>query len=194
MPTISAPTASDLLRVAIEQGDVSFADLERETGVSRTNIRGFLNADTSMRMDVADRLFAFLFSGLSGTLNPRRSVMVRTLPIPSGNAGREFDEVRRFISSQLTEPTIIEKRREGSISWNSLEGDWVRKTLYKLSYLGEGDFFFGVRREFAPAISGAGRLIHQFVPQPVDFVGMYVTNNEPSKASIRQLIQEARAS
>lgn len=194
MPSISATTTSELLRVAIEHGEVSFADLERETGVSRTNIRGFLNGDSSMRLDVADRLFSFLFSDLTGTLSQRRSVMVRTLPIPRGNTGREFDEIRRYISSQFTEPPIVEKRREGSVSWNSTEGIWVRKTLYKLSFLGDGDYFFGVRKEYSPTISGTGRLVHQFVPQPVDFLGLYVRNNDSCKTSIQQLIREAEAS
>jgi len=47
---------SDLLRKTIAESDVSYLQLERETGVTRASIMRFVRGDQYLRLDMADRL------------------------------------------------------------------------------------------------------------------------------------------
>ena len=47
------------LRDAINNSELSFAALERETGVTRQSIMGFARGERSLRLDMADRLAEF---------------------------------------------------------------------------------------------------------------------------------------
>ena len=62
---------TDVLRAAIEQGGVSHAELERETGVKRGSIMRFMRGETSLRLDIADRLAQYL--GIEVRHNRRRN-------------------------------------------------------------------------------------------------------------------------
>jgi transcriptional regulator with XRE-family HTH domain len=56
------------LRRAIAESGLSFKALERETGVLRHSLMKFARGETSLRLDLADRLAAFF--GLE--LRPKR--------------------------------------------------------------------------------------------------------------------------
>jgi plasmid maintenance system antidote protein VapI len=51
---------SDLLRQTIAESGVSYNALQKETEVTRASIMRFVRGDQSLRLDVADRLAAFL--------------------------------------------------------------------------------------------------------------------------------------
>ena len=50
---------SETLRQAIAECGVSFASLERETGVLRQSLMKFARGETSLRLDIADKLAAY---------------------------------------------------------------------------------------------------------------------------------------
>jgi predicted transcriptional regulator len=47
---------TDALRTAIMQSDLSFNELQRQTGVLRQSLMKFARGETSLRLDVADKL------------------------------------------------------------------------------------------------------------------------------------------
>lgn len=49
-------TMSQALRDAINESELSFAALERETGLTRQSIMGFVRCERSLRLDMADKL------------------------------------------------------------------------------------------------------------------------------------------
>ena len=49
-------TMTQSLRDAINESDLSFAALERETGLTRQSIMGFAREERSLRLDMADKL------------------------------------------------------------------------------------------------------------------------------------------
>lgn len=49
-------TMTDALREAIVDSELSFKALERETGVLRQSLMKFARGETSLRLDVADKL------------------------------------------------------------------------------------------------------------------------------------------
>jgi plasmid maintenance system antidote protein VapI len=49
-------TMSAVLKQAIAEAELSYAKLERETGVQRASIMRFMRDETSLRLDKADRL------------------------------------------------------------------------------------------------------------------------------------------
>jgi len=49
-------TMSDRLRAAINDSSLSFAALERETGLLRQTLMKFSRSETSLRLDKADKL------------------------------------------------------------------------------------------------------------------------------------------
>lgn len=49
-----------VLQEAIQKSGVSQAELERQTGVTRASIMRFVRGETSLRLDLADRLAQFL--------------------------------------------------------------------------------------------------------------------------------------
>jgi hypothetical protein len=51
---------SDLLRRTIAESGISYNALQRETGVTRASIMRFVRGDQSIRLDMADRLAAYL--------------------------------------------------------------------------------------------------------------------------------------
>jgi plasmid maintenance system antidote protein VapI len=51
---------SDPLRHAIIDSGVSYSTLQRETGVARASIMRFVERRNSLRLDMADRLAAYL--------------------------------------------------------------------------------------------------------------------------------------
>ena len=71
---MSKPTAETRitrpLRAAIVKSGIPLLALERETGVKRASIRRFLRGETSLYVDAADRLAAYL--GLRLTADPKR--------------------------------------------------------------------------------------------------------------------------
>ena len=50
---------TEILRGAIETSGVPYLELERETGVRRASISRFVRGETSLRLDIADRLAAY---------------------------------------------------------------------------------------------------------------------------------------
>ena len=52
-------TLTEALRDAINESELSFATLERETGVLRQSLMPFAKGEQSLRLDVADRLMRF---------------------------------------------------------------------------------------------------------------------------------------
>jgi plasmid maintenance system antidote protein VapI len=50
---------TDALRKAIAESGMAHIALERETGVKRQSIMKFMRGETSLRLDIADRLAAF---------------------------------------------------------------------------------------------------------------------------------------
>jgi hypothetical protein len=187
---IHSPNFSDLLRQALRQGPILPTDIERRAGVARQSIHAFLNGTASLRLDMADRLAQMLFSSIEAVVGEWKTVMLKTSPIGNRDDHRSL---RAFISSLLAPKGLALVPRKGSDSWNGVTGRWSRRTLFKLSYLGDESWFFGTRKEFSPALDRSGRSVHQFVPQPVDFVGTHVRDDVASKAAIRQLIDDAFA-
>ncbi len=53
---------SDLLKRTISESGVSYNALQRDTGVTRASIMRFVRGDQSLRLDMADRLAAYLGS------------------------------------------------------------------------------------------------------------------------------------
>jgi plasmid maintenance system antidote protein VapI len=51
---------SDVLKPALAESGLAHIALERATGVKRASIMRFLRGETSLRLDKADRLAAFL--------------------------------------------------------------------------------------------------------------------------------------
>ena len=51
---------TDALRAAIDDSDLSYSALERETGVKRQSMMKFVAGKQSLRLDVADKLAAYL--------------------------------------------------------------------------------------------------------------------------------------
>ncbi len=49
-------TLTEALRDAINESELSFAALERETGVLRQSLMPFARGEQSLRLDIADRL------------------------------------------------------------------------------------------------------------------------------------------
>jgi len=62
------PTMTETLKQAILDCELSYAAMERETGVKRQSIMRFAKGDSSLRLDMADKLADFL--GLE--LKPRK--------------------------------------------------------------------------------------------------------------------------
>ena len=52
-------TITQALRDAINKSDLSFAALERETGVVRQSLMKFARGERSLRLDMADRLVSY---------------------------------------------------------------------------------------------------------------------------------------
>src|SRR4051812_6811586 len=59
MPINPQQPITEALRQAIAESGVSFAALERETGVKRQSLMKFARGEQSLRLDLADRLAAF---------------------------------------------------------------------------------------------------------------------------------------
>ncbi len=51
---------TDVLRAAIVASGVPYKTLERETGVTRASIMRFVRGSQSLRLDMADKLAAYL--------------------------------------------------------------------------------------------------------------------------------------
>ena len=56
----SKPTKADTLRAAIEASGLTRYRVAKETGIAESNLRRFLRGQTSIRLDKADRLAAYL--------------------------------------------------------------------------------------------------------------------------------------
>jgi len=56
MPKDTWRTFTDALKAAIKESDVPYLRIERETGVQRGSIARFMRGETSLRLDLADRL------------------------------------------------------------------------------------------------------------------------------------------
>lgn len=52
-------TMSDVLRQTILEAEVPLLVLERDTGVQRASLRRFLRRETSLHLDIADRLATY---------------------------------------------------------------------------------------------------------------------------------------
>ena len=48
------------LKHAIRETGVTYAELEHRTGVQRASVMRFMRGETSLRLDIADRLAAYL--------------------------------------------------------------------------------------------------------------------------------------
>src|SRR5260370_16638625 len=68
-------TISEALRRALTQTPVSLTTIERETGVHRSVLSRFLNGETSLRVDVVDRVAQFL--GLTLQVDLKESPLLR---------------------------------------------------------------------------------------------------------------------
>jgi transcriptional regulator with XRE-family HTH domain len=55
------------LRKAIADSGMSFKGLERETGITRQSLMKFAAGETSLRLDIADRLAAYFALELTPT-------------------------------------------------------------------------------------------------------------------------------
>jgi transcriptional regulator with XRE-family HTH domain len=58
--TESKPAITDMLRAAIEQSGLTRCRVVKETGIAESNLRRFLRGETSVRLDKADRVAAYL--------------------------------------------------------------------------------------------------------------------------------------
>jgi plasmid maintenance system antidote protein VapI len=63
-------TMTDVLRKTLLESGLAHVALERETGVKRASIMRFMRGDTSLRLDLADRLATYF--GLELTKRKRR--------------------------------------------------------------------------------------------------------------------------
>jgi len=52
-------TMTDTLRRVIEESQMSFKALERETGVTRQSMMSFVRGERSLRLDIADKLVTY---------------------------------------------------------------------------------------------------------------------------------------
>ena len=59
MPKRNYTTLTDALRDAINESELSFKRLEAETGVLRQSLMKFARGETSLRLDIADRLMDY---------------------------------------------------------------------------------------------------------------------------------------
>ena len=50
---------TEVLRATIETSGIPYLELERRTGVRRASIARFVRGETSLRLDIADRLAAY---------------------------------------------------------------------------------------------------------------------------------------
>ncbi len=50
---------TETLRRAIQESDMTFKALERETGVTRQSLMKFVSGERSMRLDMADKLAGY---------------------------------------------------------------------------------------------------------------------------------------
>ena len=50
---------TDALRQAIAESDMSFREIERETGLKRQSLMKFARGEQSLRLNLADRLASF---------------------------------------------------------------------------------------------------------------------------------------
>lgn len=55
---IKYESLADALREAIADSELSFKAMERETGVTRQSLMKFAAGETSLRLDIADKLLA----------------------------------------------------------------------------------------------------------------------------------------
>jgi plasmid maintenance system antidote protein VapI len=56
---VSTQPITDVLRRAVAESGMAHIALERATGVKRASIMRFLRGETSLRLDMADRLAAY---------------------------------------------------------------------------------------------------------------------------------------
>jgi transcriptional regulator with XRE-family HTH domain len=68
MKTKPKPTLTETLKAAIERSGASRYRIAQEAGVLQTSISRFMSGETSLRLDMADRLAAYL--GLYLATNP----------------------------------------------------------------------------------------------------------------------------
>ncbi len=54
-----ANSATDALRQELAESELSFHELERQTGVKRQSLMKFVRGEQSLRLDMADRLMEF---------------------------------------------------------------------------------------------------------------------------------------
>jgi plasmid maintenance system antidote protein VapI len=59
MTTKSIPTMTDVLRQTIAECGLPFKRLEKETGVTRQSIMGFVKGERTIRLDMADKLATY---------------------------------------------------------------------------------------------------------------------------------------
>jgi transcriptional regulator with XRE-family HTH domain len=60
MPSkLKQQSMTDVLRHAIEDSGLAFIELERQTGVLRQSLMKFARGETSLRLDLADKLAEF---------------------------------------------------------------------------------------------------------------------------------------
>ena len=50
---------TETLRRAIDESELSFKALERETGVTRQSVMSFVRGERSLRLDIADKLATY---------------------------------------------------------------------------------------------------------------------------------------
>jgi len=80
-------TATEVLKQAVSESGLAFIELERRTGVKRQCVMRFMRGETSLRLDIADRLMAAL--GVRVQLGPippvekARKPRARAAKIPS---------------------------------------------------------------------------------------------------------------
>jgi transcriptional regulator with XRE-family HTH domain len=56
----SKPTMTEVLKAAIEQSEVSRYKIAQDTGILETSLSRFMRGETSLRLDKADLLAAYL--------------------------------------------------------------------------------------------------------------------------------------
>ena len=50
---------TDILKAEIERSGLTFLEIERQTGVKRASVMRFMRGETSLRLDIGDRLAKF---------------------------------------------------------------------------------------------------------------------------------------
>jgi plasmid maintenance system antidote protein VapI len=63
---------TDLLREAINEGDVSFLKLQKETGVLRQSLMKFARGESTIHLDAADKLADYFGLELGPASKPKR--------------------------------------------------------------------------------------------------------------------------